>query len=136
MNEENLKKGEATRFRSGEEAVRNGRKGGKNSGVSRSFKSALKKKIWDNPELTEELIDMLLHAALEGGNMQAVKMLLELNDEGCTDLDKKIKCAQLDKIKAETEEIRRKNNEGSGIDVEDELSKSLKELAEGLESDD
>ena len=38
MNDENLKKGEATRFRSGEDAVRNGQKGGIASGKARRAK--------------------------------------------------------------------------------------------------
>ena len=56
MNNENLKKGNPdTQFRSGREAVENGRKGGKASGISRSFKSALKKKFKENPELMKSL---------------------------------------------------------------------------------
>lgn len=41
-NEQNLEKGLATQFRSGEEAARNGHKGGVNSGVSRRRKRSLK----------------------------------------------------------------------------------------------
>ncbi len=41
-NAENLKKGEATRFRSGEEAARNGQKGGKTSGAARRRKKAMR----------------------------------------------------------------------------------------------
>ena len=41
-NEENLKKGELTQFRSGEEAARNGQKGGKASGEARRRKRSLK----------------------------------------------------------------------------------------------
>ena len=41
-NEQNLEKGIATQFRSGEEAARNGYKGGVNSGVSRRRKRSLK----------------------------------------------------------------------------------------------
>ena len=35
MNDENLKKGVRTQFKSGEEAARKGRKGGTNSGTSK-----------------------------------------------------------------------------------------------------
>lgn len=41
-NEQNLEKGIATQFKSGEEAARNGRKGGVSSGVSRRRKRSLK----------------------------------------------------------------------------------------------
>lgn len=41
-NEQNLKNGLSTQFRSGEEAARNGQKGGINSGVSRRRKRSLK----------------------------------------------------------------------------------------------
>ena len=41
-NNENLKKGELTRFRSGEEAARNGRKGGQASGTARRRKAAMR----------------------------------------------------------------------------------------------
>lgn len=82
MNNENLKKGNpATQFRSGREAVENGRKGGKASGVSRSFKSALKKKFKENPELYDGIIDMLADEALLGRNLKAADMLLDLMGE-------------------------------------------------------
>lgn len=41
-NEDNLKKGEPTQYRSGEEAARNGRKGGRASGAARKKKKAMK----------------------------------------------------------------------------------------------
>lgn len=41
-NDENLKKGESTQFRSGEEAARNGQKGGIASGEARRRKRSLK----------------------------------------------------------------------------------------------
>ena len=50
-NEENLKKGAATRFKSGEEAAANGRKGGIASGESKRKRKALR-------ECLEELLAM------------------------------------------------------------------------------
>lgn len=47
---DNLKKGEATRFKSGEKAANSGRKGGKASGVAKRKKKLLK-------ECLEELLD-------------------------------------------------------------------------------
>lgn len=44
-NEKNLKNGEKTRFKSGEEAARNGRKGGKASGKARREKADLRKAV-------------------------------------------------------------------------------------------
>lgn len=82
MNNENLKKGNPdTQFRSGREAVENGRKGGKASGVSRSFKSALKAKLKANPELYDDVADMLADEALNGRNLKAVEMMLDLIGE-------------------------------------------------------
>ena len=79
MNEKNLKKGNPdTQFRSGREAVENGRKGGKASGVSRSFKSTLKRKFRENPELYEEFVDMLTNEALNEKNLKAAEMLIDL----------------------------------------------------------
>ncbi len=56
-------------------------KGGKASGISRSFKSALKKKFKENPELYEDMINMLTDEALEGRNLKATEMLLDLMGE-------------------------------------------------------
>ena len=57
-NAENLKKGEATQFRSGEEAARNGGKGGVASGASRRRKKSMKaalKTMLDMPVTSKEL---------------------------------------------------------------------------------
>ena len=45
---ENLKKGKATQFRSGEEAAKNGRVGGTQSGVSRNIKAAFRAAGYDH----------------------------------------------------------------------------------------
>ena len=57
-NAENLKKGEATQFRSGEEAARNGGKGGVASGAARRRKKSMKaalKTMLDMPVTSKEL---------------------------------------------------------------------------------
>lgn len=46
-------------------------KGGKASGVSRSFKSSLKRKLKDNPSLIDDVIDVLINEAVEGKNLKA-----------------------------------------------------------------
>ncbi|MGN0613710.1 MAG: hypothetical protein ACI4JB_07385 [Porcipelethomonas sp.] len=56
-------------------------KGGKASGISRSFKSAIKKKFKENPELYGDLIDMLTDEALEEKNLKAAEMLVDLMGE-------------------------------------------------------
>lgn len=111
MNDENLKHGEATRFRSGEEAAKNGRKGGKASGAVRGFRAAFKKRMRENPELIDAVLDAL-EAAVDEGNVNAIKLALELSGEGYDDLDKKLKRAQIEKIKAETDAIRRRADNG------------------------
>lgn len=53
---ENLKKGKATRFKSGEEAVKNGRKGGIASGKAKREKADFRKKcqIWMETEVAKD----------------------------------------------------------------------------------
>lgn len=81
MNNENLKKGNPdTQFRSGREAVENGRKGGRASGISRNFKGAVKRKLKDNPDLFDQIADMLLNKTL-AGDMKAFDALMDLTGE-------------------------------------------------------
>lgn len=86
-NNENLKKGELTQFRSGEEAVRNGRKGGKASGEARRKKANFRKMLnalltakIDNPEWSPLLESIGLDPTLEAAvNMAMVKEALAGN---------------------------------------------------------
>lgn len=64
-NEENLKKGKATQFRSGEEAARiNGQKGGKASGESRNLKARLKE--WAEDGGYDKMLQMADEQIAEG----------------------------------------------------------------------
>ena len=63
-NEENLKKGQATQFRSGEEAARNGQKGGVASGVSRRRKKTM-----------QQTVTALLGAGLDAGESEFVELV-------------------------------------------------------------
>ena len=94
MNNENLKKGKDTQFRSGEEAARNGKKGGKASGVSRSFRSATKKRLKEHPEFFEETITMLKEKTLNG-DLKALELLLELSGESPKQMEIAIKKREL-----------------------------------------
>lgn len=51
-NEHNLKKGKATQFHSGEEAVRNGRKGGKASGKKKREQKAIRQILTEMLDIT------------------------------------------------------------------------------------
>lgn len=84
-NNENLKKGELTQFRSGEEAARNGAKGGKASGAARRRKADFRKTLnllltaeIDNPEwrpILESLgLDCTLESAMLMGQIKAAMM--------------------------------------------------------------
>ena len=66
-NEENLKKGIATRFQSGEEAVKNGRKGGIASGVAKREKKLIRDRILERMGETDwnEMIDGLIERSKE-----------------------------------------------------------------------
>lgn len=110
-------------------------KGGKASGVARSFKAALKKKIRDNPALTEEFIDTLWKMFLEDRDIKAAQILQELMEEKTTELDKKLKKAQIEKIKAETEAIRRRGDNG-GPAAEAELPMLYHALTQTGEEDE
>ena len=82
LNTENLKKGNPdTQFKKGgRSAVEAGRKGGKASAISRNFVSALKKRLKDNPETMDKIIDSLVSQA-ENGDIKAVECLIDLNGE-------------------------------------------------------
>jgi len=63
-NEENLKKGKATQFQSGEEAARSGQKGGVACGASRRRRRAMKKAV-----------DILLGAGLDTGEGEFLEIV-------------------------------------------------------------
>ncbi len=65
-NEENLKKGKATQFQSGEEAARSGQKGGVASGASRRRRRAMKKAV-----------DTLLGAGLDAGEGEFLEEIVK-----------------------------------------------------------
>lgn len=100
-NEKNLKP--FTSAQSREEAVKNGRKGGKASGVSRSFRSAVKKRVREHPELIAEIIDSLIEMATEEHDLKAMELLIELAGESPRQMEIKIKQQEL-KIKKENAE--------------------------------
>ncbi len=101
LNNENLKRGNPdTQFRSGREAVENGRKGGRASGVSRSFRSAVKKRLRNSPELFDEITDMLTEKTLDG-NFKALELLLELAGESPKQMEIALKKREL-KLKEES----------------------------------
>ena len=68
MNDENLQKGKATQFRSGEEAARNGAKGGIKSGQTRRRKAAAKKAFSEAlaalPVITKQAAENLVKMGL------------------------------------------------------------------------
>lgn len=95
MNNENLKKGNPdTQFRSGREAVENGRKGGIASGVSRNFRGAMKKRIRDNPELIDKILDSLEEKACNG-DFKALELILELVGESPKQMEIALKKKEL-----------------------------------------
>lgn len=98
-------------------------KGGKASGLSRSFVSALKKRLKDNPETMENIIDSLVEQA-ENGDIKAVECLIDLNGES----------VQREALKLKAKELKLKQKalqKGSP-----ELEKEEPLLYKALESDD
>lgn len=78
-------------------------KGGKASGISRGFRSAVKKRLKDNPELIDEIIDSLIDAATNEHDLKATELLIELAGESARQQDLKLKKQEL-KIKKENAE--------------------------------
>ena len=81
------------------------RSGGKASGRARGFRAAAKKLIKENPDKIPAVLDAVYNEAVNG-NMNASKLFIELCGEGEDDIDKKLKKAQIEKIKADTERIK------------------------------
>ena len=122
-NEENLKKGELTRFRSGEEAVRNGRNGGKASGKSRRRKAALRDTmnrlltmqvnvnglsdvlLADGGESTyEEVIGMAMIEQAMAGNVKAYQAIMStIGQTAKSEGDIKEQQARIDLLNAQKE---------------------------------
>lgn len=148
MNEENLI---PFSQRSESEARENGKKGGKASGASRRKKKAMKdcmKQILELPVTDVEqwnalsamgispddinnqmLINVALLKAAAAGDVKAYKEIRHLIGDNETELDKKLKRAQLDKIKAETEVIRSKSADADKAVEENNLIEVLREGA-------
>ncbi len=119
MNDENLKKGALTQFRSGEEAARNGQKGGKASGESRRRKANFKKTLntlltteIENPEWTPVLEALGLECTLESalnmamikeglsGNVKAYEAVAKYSGQSAqTDFDEEEQQIKIDRAK-------------------------------------
>ena len=79
------------------------RKGGKASGVSRSFRSAVKKRVREHPELIEDIVETLITMAIDEHDLKAMELLVELAGESPRQMEIKIKQQEL-KIKKENAE--------------------------------
>ena len=102
MNDKNLIQNQN---RTPSERRENARKAGKASGVSRGFRAAFKKRIMENPSLIDDVLDAL-HDEATSGNVKAIQLEIELRGEGNDEQDKKLKKAQLEKLKADTDRIK------------------------------
>lgn len=79
-NEQNLEKGIATQFKSGEEAAENGRKGGIASGESKRRRKTLKEELLlmlEDPEVQQSVAAALIREATEGNNAGSVRGAFE-----------------------------------------------------------
>lgn len=81
-NDENLKRGKATQFRSGEEAARNGAKGGIASGKSRNLRARLKE--WAE-QGGYELMLQVAQEEIENGNTKMWELVRDTIGEKPTD---------------------------------------------------
>lgn len=69
-------------------------RGGKASAVSRSFRSATKKRLHEHPELFEEIVTMLTDKTLNG-DLKALELLLELSGESPKQMEITLKKREL-----------------------------------------
>ena len=76
-NEENLKKGKATRFKSGEEAARNGKKGGEASAKARAERKTLKEELLLllSEGDTQKKVSAALIKKAKSGNVKAFEVI-------------------------------------------------------------
>lgn len=72
-------------------------KGGKASGISRSFQASFRKKVKDNPELFDELRDVVIEKAL-GGDPKFMELFIDIMGESVQRESLKIKRKEI-KIK-------------------------------------
>lgn len=79
-NEENLKNGLATQFKSGDEAAENGRKGGIASGESKRRRKTLKEELLlmlEDETIQQSIAAALIREATEGNNAGSVRGAFE-----------------------------------------------------------
>ena len=82
MANENLKRGNSdTQFRSGREAVENGRKGGIASGVSRNLKGAMKRYFKEHPEELDNIVRSAVKGFQETLDARLLNAIIDLNGE-------------------------------------------------------
>lgn len=154
-NEKNLKKGALTQFRSGEEAARNGKKGGKASGEARRRKADFRKTLnmlltmkIDDPNITPVLealgIDSTLESAVNmamikeamGGNVKAYEAIAKY--AGQTDKpeeDIKNREADTELKKARKQYVTGENETHDAIEKLDEILKGLRKNAVDQEAE-
>lgn len=134
MNEENLKKGKATQFKSGEEAAKSGRKGGIASGKSRKAKKTMREAAQIALELTVGTGKKV--------DIEAIKSLAKVNGKNITVQDALILTLVKNGLAGNMKalemliELTETSNQAGATAADDELSASLKELAEELKSDE
>jgi hypothetical protein len=78
-------------------------RGGKASAAARSLRSAVKKRLRDNPNLFDEIIDMLVDKILNEGDLRALDLFLELAGESPRQMEIAIKKQEL-KLKKRNQE--------------------------------
>lgn len=78
-------------------------KGGKASGVARGFRSSLKRRLKENPELISEILDTLIDMVTSERDIKAAEFLLELAGESPKQQELKLKREEL-KLRREIEE--------------------------------
>lgn len=100
-NEQNLEKGIATQFKSGEEAVENGRKGGIASGESKRRRKTLKEELLlmlENEDVQRSVAAALINEAIEGNNSGSVARAFEtIRDTIGEKQSEKIMIAEVDR---------------------------------------
>lgn len=152
-NDRNLENGKSTQFRSGEEAARNGQKGGISSGKARSAKAMFGRLLEKCPEdvLSGKALDQIRQMGVDPsgktflelgamttllqwtlGDMRAGKLAMEISGNDAAAERGRL---EREKLKLEKEKMRRGQDDDAGVGRTEQIVKELIRVQASEEAD-
>ena len=124
MNDENLKKGKGTQFKTGEDAAQKGKKGGIASGEAKRERKTLKEELLQllSEGDTQRKVSLALIKKAKSGNTKAFEVIRDTIGE--KPMEKIITAAVDPEIIAEIERMVRANDEAQGEAEADDAQRS------------